>query len=258
MAELLEERILEVGPEKVAAFLAEPISGASLGAVVPDEAYWLRVREICDRYGVLLVADEVLVGLGRTGAWWALDHWGVKPDLLVSSKGTAGGYFPLGFVAAAHEDVQRVQDALVDFNHGGTFSHHAVGCAAGLATLRILEEEKLVERAAEVGARLGARLEEKLGRHPHVGEVRGKGMFWGVELVEDRESKRPYRREDKVAPRVHDAAFEAGLIVYYSQGCADGSRGDCVMVGPPFILSDDELELIVAGLARAVDEVTGA
>jgi adenosylmethionine-8-amino-7-oxononanoate aminotransferase len=255
MADLLEERILEVGAENVAAFLAEPISGASLGAVVPDDHYWPRVREICDRHGVLLIADEVLVGLGRTGAWWGLDHWGVKPDILVSSKGTAGGYMPLGLVAVESAEVDRIQTALGDFNHGGTFSHHAVAAAAGLATLEILEREKLVERSAELGAKLGARLKQRFARHPHVGDVRGRGMFWALELVERIEDKHTFEAARKIAPKVHAAAFERGLIVYYSQGCADGTRGDLVMVGPPFVLGEDEIELIVEGLAAALDDV---
>lgn len=151
LADRLEESILAYGPENVAGFIAEPISGASLGAVVPPDDYWPRIREICDQYGVLLIADEVLVGMGRTGTWWALNHWNVKPDILITSKGTAAGYFPLGFIAASNEDVDLVFRKLGDFNHGGTFSHHAVGAAAGLATLRILQREKLVENAAELG-----------------------------------------------------------------------------------------------------------
>ncbi len=131
LAERLEETIQAFGPENVAAFIAEPISGASLGAAVPPDDYWPIVRAICDRYGVLLIADEVLVGLGRTGTWWAIDHWDVVPDILVTSKGTAGGYFPLGFVAAKGDDVELLRQKLGDFNHGGTFSHHAVGAAAG-------------------------------------------------------------------------------------------------------------------------------
>jgi len=256
MAQLVEDKILEVGASRVAAFLAEPISGASLGAVVPDDDYWPRIREICDRHGVLLIADEVLVGLGRTGRWWAIERWGVTPDLLVASKGTAGGYFPLGFVAATHDDVETVRRVLGDFNHGGTFSHHAVGAAAGLATLRILREEGLVENARRMGALLGERLRATLSDHPHVGEIRGEGLFWGVELVADRETKEPFARERHVAASVHEAAFSDGLIVYYSQGCADGVRGDVVMLGPPFIVTAEQIEEIVQKLVAAIDRIT--
>lgn len=256
LARELEEKILEVGPARVAAFLAEPISGASLGAAVPDDEYWPRVREVCDRHGVLLIADEVLVGLGRTGRWWALERWGVKPDLLVASKGTAGGYFPLGFVAARHDDVELLRTKLGDFNHGGTFSHHAIGAAAGLATLRLLKEERLVERARDMGEVLGAALRDALADHPHVGDIRGDGLFYGVELVRERESKEPFEASAQVAWRVHESAFEDGLIVYYSQGCADGARGDVVMVGPPFILERAHVDEICEKLARAVDRIT--
>lgn len=256
LARQLEEKLLELGPSRVAAFLAEPISGASLGAAIPDEEYWPRVREVCDRYGVLLVADEVLVGLGRTGRWWALERWGVKPDILVASKGTAGGYFPLGFVAARHEDVELVRQKLGDFNHGGTFSHHAVGAAAGLATLRILQREKLVERARDMGEVLGAALREALSDHPHVGDIRGEGLFYGLELVRDRASKEPFEAAAQVAWRVHEAAFEEGLVAYFSQGCADGARGDLTMVGPPYILEREHVDEIVEKLTRAIDRVT--
>lgn len=256
MAQLLEDQILKVGPERTAAFLAEPISGASLGAVVPDDEYWPRVREICDRYGVLLIADEVLVGFGRTGRWWALDRWGVKPDLLVASKGLAGGYFPLGFVAAEHDDVETLRSALGDFNHGGTFSHHAVAAAAGLATLRLLKSELLVENAHHMGDVLARALMSSLGDHPHVGEIRGDGLFRGIELVADRATKEPFPAAEQVAWRVHEAAFEDGLIVYYSQGCVDGTRGDVVMVGPPFVLTENHVEEITTKLTRAIDAVT--
>jgi adenosylmethionine-8-amino-7-oxononanoate aminotransferase len=256
LAGLVEQRILELGAARVAAFLAEPISGASLGAAVPDDGYWPRVREICDRHGVLLIADEVLVGLGRTGRWWALDRWGVRPDILVASKGTAGGYMPMGFVAAEHEDVEQLRLSLGDFNHGGTFSHHAVAAAAGLAVLRILRDEQLVVRARDMGELLDARLREELSDHPHVGDIRGDGLFRGVELVADRDSKRPFSAERHVAAGVHRAAFDDGLVVYYSQGCADGQSGDVVMVGPPFILEEDHVEEIVTRLRRAIDAVT--
>jgi adenosylmethionine-8-amino-7-oxononanoate aminotransferase len=257
MAALVEEQILTIGPERVAAFLAEPISGASLGAAAPDDDYWPAVRDICDRHGVLLIADEVLVGLGRTGRWWAIERWGVRPDLLVASKGTAGGYFPMGFVAAAHDDVELLRTTLGDFNHGGTFSHHAVGAAAGLATLEILQRERLVEAARERGALLGQRLEARLRAHPHVGDVRGEGMFWGVELVEDRATKAPFEAARHVAAAVHEAAFDRGVIVYYSQGCADGVRGDLAMVGPPFIIDEAQIDTVVDTLADAIDAVCG-
>jgi adenosylmethionine-8-amino-7-oxononanoate aminotransferase len=257
-ADRLEEAILAHGRERVAAFLAEPISGASLGAVVPPDDYWPRIRAICDRYGVLLIADEVLVGLGRTGRWWGLDHWGVRPDILVTSKGTAGGYFPLGFIAAQGEDVDAIQRKLGDFNHGGTFSHHAVGAAAGLATLRILQEEGLVENSAVMGEYLGQRLRHALGEHPHVGEIRGRGLFWGIELVQERASKTPFPVKQHVAWEIWRRAFDLGLVVYYSQGCADGVNGDVIMLGPPLIINQAQVDEMVALLVAAITAELGS
>lgn len=178
--------------ENTAAFLAEPISGAGLGAIVPPDDYLLAIRAICDKYGVLLIADEVLVGMGRTGKWWGIDHWQVRPDIMVTSKGLAGGYFPLGFVAAKTEDVELIRQKLGDWNHGGTFSHHPVGCAAALATLHIMQQEKLVENSATLGQKLGQMLQAALGSHPNVGDIRGRGLFWAVEFVQDKASKRHF------------------------------------------------------------------
>ncbi|MCP4360304.1 MAG: aminotransferase class III-fold pyridoxal phosphate-dependent enzyme, partial [Chloroflexi bacterium] len=235
-ADRLETSILQLGPENVAAFLAEPISGAGLGAIVPPDDYWPRIRQICDRYGVLLIVDEVLVGMGRTGKWWGIDHWPVQPDILVASKGAAGGYFPFGFIAAKHADVEQIRQTLGDWNHGGTFSHHAVGCAAALATLCIIQQEELIANAAYMGNLLGQQLHAALADQPHVGDIRGRGLFWGVELVADKESKQPFPAQNHLAWNIHKRAFDLGLICYYSQGCADGTNGDVVMLGPPLIV----------------------
>ncbi|MCI0580586.1 MAG: aminotransferase class III-fold pyridoxal phosphate-dependent enzyme [Chloroflexi bacterium] len=248
----LEETILACGPDKVAAFIAEPISGASLGAVTPPNDYWPCIRRICDDYGVLLIADEVLTGFGRTGKWWGVDHWDVQPDIMVASKGIAGGYFPFGFIAARGDDVEQIRRSLGDFNHGGTFSHHAVGAAAALATLHILQEEKLVEHAARLGALLGARLQATLGDHPHVGDIRGRGLFWAIEWVKDRETKEPFPVKEGLAWKIWQRAFDLGLIVYYSQGCADGVNGDLTMIGPPLIITEEQVEELVSLLAMAV------
>lgn len=257
LAGQLEETIRAYGEHQVAAFIAEPISGASLGAVVPPDTYWPAIREICDRYGVLLIADEVLVGMGRTGRWWGLDHWNVRPDILVTSKGTASGYFPLGFIAAQARDVEAIRTRLGDFNHGGTYSHHAVGAAAGLATLRILQDEGLVERSGTMGQYLGNLLRDHFGDHPHVGDIRGRGLFWGLELVADRATREPFPAQDKLAQRVWQTAFADGLIIYYSQGCADGKNGDILMLGPPFIINEAQCEEMVECLAGALTSVCG-
>ncbi len=253
-ASRLEEAILEHGPENVAAFIAEPISGASLGAAIPPADYWPIIRQICDRYGVLLISDDVLVGFGRTGKWWGLDHWDTVPDIMVTSKGAAGGYFPLGFITSNGVDVALIHDTLGDFNHGGTFSHHAVGAAAGLATLKIIIEEKLVANSARVGTLLGSMIQAALGDHPNVGDVRGRGLLWALELVQDRDSKEPFPANQRVAWRIWQRAFDLGLVLYYSQGCADGRNGDLILIGPPLITTEEELNEIVPLLARAVEE----
>ncbi len=257
LADRLEESILAYGPENVAGFIAEPISGASLGAVVPPDDYWPRIREICDQYGVLLIADEVLVGMGRTGTWWALNHWNVKPDILITSKGTAAGYFPLGFIAASNEDVDLVFRKLGDFNHGGTFSHHAVGAAAGLATLRILQREKLVENAAELGPYVNKKLHHTFAHHPQIGDIRGRGLFWGLEIVQDRATKTPFPLKAKTAWHIAERAFELGLIIYYSQGCADGASGDVIMLGPPLTINKAQIDEIITILDQTITEIVG-
>lgn len=254
LADRLEETILAYGAETISAFIAEPISGASLGAVVPPDDYWPRIREICDKYDVLLIADEVLVGMGRTGKWWGVNHWDIEPDILVTSKGLAGGYFPLGFVAAKNEHVELIRQQLGDWNHGGTFSHHAVGCAAGLATLHIMHNENLVANSARMGELLGQKLQAALGEHPHIGEIRGKGLFWGLEFVQDRETKEPFPVERHLAWDIWQQAFALGLIVYYSQGCVDGRNGDLIMLGPPLIITESQLDEMVALLTQAIDQ----
>jgi adenosylmethionine-8-amino-7-oxononanoate aminotransferase len=252
-ASRLEETIQQSGPHRVAAFIAEPISGASLGSVIPPPDYWPIIRQICDHYGILLIADEVLVGFGRTGKWWGLDHWDVVPDIMVSSKGAAGGYFPLGLIAAKGDDVETVRQQLGDFNHGGTFSHHAVGAAAGLATLRILQNEGLVENAARQGILLGAKLRAALGDHRHVGDIRGRGLFWAIEFVQDRDSKMPFPAKQHVAWDLWQKVFDMGLVVYYSQGCADGVNGDLIMVGPPLVINERQIDDLVAILSAAIE-----
>lgn len=255
LADRLEEALLAYGPSNVAAFIAEPISGASLGAVAPPDDYWQHIRRICDKYGVLLISDDVLVGMGRTGRWWGLEHWDVLPDILVASKGTAGGYAPHGFIATRHDDVELIRTKLGDFNHGGTFSHHPVANAAALATLRIMQRENLVAHAAQMGEVIGRKLTAALADHPHVGDIRGRGCFWGIELVQDRATRDPFPAARHVAWDIFQAAFARGLIVYYSQGCADGQNGDVIMVGPPLIITEAQVDELVATLTDAVHAV---
>lgn len=255
LANLLEQSILEHGKENIAAFIAEPISGAGLGACIPPNDYWTAIRDICNRHGVLLIVDEVFVGLGRTGTWWGINHWDVEPDILVTSKGAAGGYFPLGFIAAKNSDVEQIYQTLGDFNHGGTFSHHAVGAAAGLATLNILQDENLVKNSGNMGQILGKMLQDAFGEHPNVGDIRGRGLFWTLEIVQDRETKKTFPAEKHMAQKIWQSSFERGLVHYYSQGCADGQNGDLVLIGPPLIVDETQLEAIVQILGEVIEAV---
>jgi adenosylmethionine-8-amino-7-oxononanoate aminotransferase len=254
-ADELDSAIRELGPETVAAFIAEPIVGATLGAAVPPDDYWPAVREVCDRYGVLLVADEVMTGFGRTGAWFGLDHWSVRADVLVAGKGAASGYWPLGLCAARSEIYETVRGA-GGFVHGFTASHHVVGAAAGRAVLRRLREDKLVEASNAKGDLLMKTLRDALDQHPRVGDIRGLGLMVGIEFVRGRDTKAPLPREDRLAERLTQAAGDRGLLVYPSTGCADGTAGDLVMLGPPFVITESEIAEVVERLASAVQAVT--
>jgi adenosylmethionine-8-amino-7-oxononanoate aminotransferase len=252
-AEALERAILEAGPETVAAFVAEPVAGAALGAAVPPDDYWPAVVQVCRRHGVLVIADEVMTGFGRTGRWFGCDHWEVRPDILVCAKGAASGYWPLGLAVASG----RVHDTIAahGFTHGFTYSHHVVGAAAGRAVLRVLRERNLVTAAETQGKRLRAGLEERLGGHRAVGDVRGLGLMLAVELVADPATRVPFPRAERVTERVVAAARVRGLLVYSSTGCADGHDGDLVMLGPPLVISDAEVDEAVAVLGAAIEEV---
>jgi adenosylmethionine-8-amino-7-oxononanoate aminotransferase len=248
----LERTITREGPGTVAAFVAEPIVGATLGAVAPPDDYWPAVAEICRRHGVLLVADEVMTGFGRTGRWFGLDHWGIRPDLLVAAKGATSGYWPFGFVAASGE----IHDAVTSagpFVHGFTYSHQPVAAAVAREVLRILEVEDLVAASATKGATLHARLEARLGDHPAVGDIRGRGLLLGVELVRDRATREAYPRAARLVETVLRIARAQGLLLYSGTGNANGVDGDVVVIGPPFVVTDEEIGRIADGLAGALD-----
>jgi len=237
----LEAVILREGPETVAAYIAEPIIGASAGAAVPPEDYARRAREICDRHGVLYVADEVMTGFGRTGRWFATEWSGVVPDIMTCGKGMSGGYMPVGAVLAGERVASALTRSPGGFVHGFTFSHNPVTAAACLATLDVLENEGLVERAAVMGEKAMARL-RALGAHPHVGDVRGRGLMIGVELVADKESRRPFPRAEGRAEALGAEAFRRGLVTYPGGGGASGRDGDVVMLAPPFVVTEAELD----------------
>ncbi|MGD0019448.1 MAG: aminotransferase class III-fold pyridoxal phosphate-dependent enzyme [Candidatus Limnocylindrales bacterium] len=248
----LEAAIAEAGPGRVAAFVAEPIVGATLAAVAPPDDYWPAIAEVCRRHGVLLVADEVMTGFGRTGRWFGMDHWGVRADVMAAAKGVAGGYFPLGLAVASGEVYETITTG-AGFVHGFTYSHSPVGAAVALEVLRILETEKLVEASAVKGKRLLTLVGERLGSHPNVGDVRGRGLLVGVELVADRATRRSFPRSAHLIEGVMEHARDAGLLLYHGTGNADGTNGDTVLLGPPFVVADDELVTIADRLAGAVE-----
>ncbi|HEX6105307.1 MAG TPA: aspartate aminotransferase family protein [Gemmatimonadales bacterium] len=249
--EAVESAILHEGPDTVAALIGEPVGGSSTGASVPQPAYWRRVREVCDRHEVLLVADEVLTGAGRTGTWSALEPYGVVPDILTLGKGIAGGYVPLSAVVAP----RRITDVLArgsgSLLHAQTFSHHPVLCAAGVATLRYLREHRLIERCRRLGTVLHERL-ERLRELPLVGDLRGRGLLAGIEFVADPATGEPLPRAAQFAETFTAAALEAGLVVWPNVGHADGARGDLAMLAPPFVVSEEEIEEMVDLFSRAL------
>ena len=254
-ARQLETAILEEGPENVAGFVAEPVGGATLGAVVPPEGYWPLIRQICDRYGLMLIADEVLTGFGRTGTWFAMEQLGARADVMTMAKGATGGYFPLSITAMKGEDVETVRRVHGDFNHGGTFSHHAVGAAAALATLDLLEGRDLVSQAAAMGAHLGRELRGALEDLPAVGDVRGIGMLWAVEFVADRATREPFPAQVHFVDRVCARCMQMGVLFYPGHGSVDGQRGDHLMVAPPFVVTEAEVAAIIDVLRRAILDV---
>lgn len=253
LAAELERAFEAAEPGTVAAFVAEPIVGATLAAAVPPEDYWPKIAEVCRRHGVLLIADEVMTGFGRTGRWFGVEHWGIRPDIVVGAKGGTSGYVPFGLVAASGHVHDTVLSEPPGYVHGFTYSHHAVGAAAAAEVLRILEGEQLVEASAAKGERLQALLVERLGGHPNVGEVRGRGLLRGIELVADRETRRPFPRADRVTENVLRAARDQGVLLYSGTGLADGTNGDAIVLGPPFVITDDELVQLADGVAAAID-----
>jgi len=249
---VLEEAITRLGAENVAAFIAEPVGGSSTGGSTPRPEYFKLVREICDRHDVLFVADEVLVGVGRTGTWWAIEPYGVAPDIMTFGKGVSGGYAALSGIAVPARIVDAIAEGSGNFMHAQTFSHHPVACAAGVATMRYLKEHRLVERCARMGRVLHERL-RPLADLPHVGDVRGRGLLAGIEFVDDKASRAPLPRSAKFAEKFAEAALDAGLTVWPNVGHADGTNGDLVMVAPPFIIEEHEIDEIVSRLTVALE-----
>ncbi len=252
-ADALEEAILREGPETVAAFIAEPVVGATAGAVPAVAGYLTRIREICDRHGVLLILDEVMCGMGRTGTLYACTQDGISPDILTSAKGLGAGYQPVGAMLASGEIFEAIRRGSGAFQHGHTYMGHPLACAAALAVQERLLDDGLLARVPAKGAALRHRLERHFAGHPHVGDIRGRGLFLGLELVADRATKAPFDPALKVHARVKAAAMARGLICYPAGGTLDGQRGDHILVAPPFILSDKDSRTIVERLGAAVD-----
>ena len=252
-AQALEDKIQELGAETVMAFIAEPVVGATAGAVPAVPGYLKRVREICDRHGVLLILDEVMCGMGRTGTLHACTQDGVAPDLMTIAKGLGGGYQPIGAVLLSRAIFGAFANGSGLFQHGHTYIGHPMACAAALAVQRVIERDGLLENVRTMGERLRSLLAARLGAHAHVGDLRGRGLFLGLEIVEDRATKAPFDPALKLHARIKQAAMARGLMVYPAGGTIDGARGDHVLVAPPFIVDDQDLDRIVDRLGAALD-----
>ncbi|CAN7643534.1 aspartate aminotransferase family protein [Bosea sp. LjRoot9] len=253
VADELEAKILELGPDTVAAFVAETVVGATLGAATPAPGYFKRIREICDRHGVLLILDEVMCGMGRTGTLHACEQEGIAPDLMAIAKGLGAGYAPIGAMLASGRIVEAIRQGSGAFPHSQTYNGHPLACATALAVQKVIERDDLLANVRLQGAHLERRLKERFGNHHHVGDVRGRGHFWGIELVADRASKTPFEASLKLNARVKQAAMARGLMVYPMGGTADGTSGDHVLLAPPFIADAAVMDMIVERLGEAVD-----
>ncbi len=254
VANELEEELLEVGPGKVASFIAETVVGATLGAVAPVPGYLRRVREICDRYGIHLILDEVMCGTGRTGTFMAYEQEDVVPDIVTMAKGLAAGYQPVGALLCKPEIVKTIRDGTGFFQHGHTFMGHATAVAASLATLTAIKEERLLDNIALRGKEIRAGLRSALGEHQNVGDIRGRGLFIGVEFVANRESKEPFDPAEKTHNQIQRAAMSNGLLCYGMGGTIDGQRGDHILLAPPYTLNVEEQQELIEKFVASVNQ----
>lgn len=253
-ADELERTILYEGPESIAGFIAEPIIGATAGAVVPRNGYWQKIREICDRYDVKLIADEVMTGIGRTGKNFGIDHWEVVPDVIIAAKGLSSGYTPLGAVIVHDHIYRTIRDRSGIFIHGHTYGQNPLSTAVGAAVLRHIEKHNLIEKSRDGGRYLLDRLESLLDSNM-VGDVRGLGLFAGIEFVRDKLRKEPFHPDRKIAMRIAREAFKRGLITYPGSGGVDGLKGDHILLAPPFIIEKYQIDEMVSILAEAIKTV---
>jgi adenosylmethionine-8-amino-7-oxononanoate aminotransferase len=257
LAQELEAKINELGGENVIAFIAETVVGATLGAAPPVPGYFKRVREICDRHGILLILDEVMCGMGRTGTLHACEQEGIAPDLMAIAKGLGGGFMPIGALMISDTIYKTIADGSRVFQHSHTYTGHPLACAAALAVLTVIRRDNLLQNVRDQGARLTRRLQERFGNHPFVGDVRGRGLFQGVELVADRGTKEPFDPARKIHAKVKQEAMARGLMTYPMGGTVDGVRGDHILLAPPFIINGDAIDTIVERLGEAIDAATG-
>jgi adenosylmethionine-8-amino-7-oxononanoate aminotransferase len=249
----LEMTIERLGPDQVAAFIAEPIVGASGGCLVPAPGYFQRIREICDRFGVLFIADEIMCGMGRTGSLFASEQEGVAPDMIAVAKGLGAGYQPIGAVLVSGNIVHAIETGSGSLQQGHTYLGHPVACATALAVQETIEEDDLLSNVRGMGRLLRARLHEAFGQHPRVGDIRGRGLFWALELVDDRATKAPFDPRLSVHARVKREAMTRGLICYPSGGTADGTAGDHVLLAPPYIIDESHVDEMTRILLEAID-----
>jgi adenosylmethionine-8-amino-7-oxononanoate aminotransferase len=254
----LEAEILRLGPKTAMAFIAETVVGATTGAVPPVPGYLGRIREICDRHDVVLILDEVMCGAGRTGSFLACEQEDVVPDIVTLAKGLAAGYQPIGAVLCSDKIYAAFAEGSGAFVNGHTYSAHAIACAAALAVQDVIRDEGLLDRVRAAGMRLRGRLAERFGQHRHVGDVRGRGLLMAIELVADRETKTPFEPALRLSARIKAEAFERGLLVYPGAGTVDGQKGDHVLLAPPYIVTDAQIDAIVDRLGEAVDAATAA
>jgi adenosylmethionine-8-amino-7-oxononanoate aminotransferase len=252
-AQALEDAIEQHGADNIAAFMAETVVGATMGAVPPAGDYFRKIRDICDRHDILLILDEVMAGCGRTGTYYSFEYHGIQPDITTVAKGLGGGYQPIGAAIAR----RRIHDTIVDhfgsFYHGHTYIGHATACAAALAVAHVVYEDELLENVNRIGASLQAELQSAFAEHPDIGDIRGRGMLLGIELVRDRADKTP--ADPALAPRIKDVAMQEGLIIYPGGGTADGRNGAHILLAPPFIYEPAHVDELVTKLARVMDRV---
>ena len=250
-ANALEDEILRLGPDKVMAFIAETVVGATLGAVPAVDGYFKRIREICDRYDVLLILDEVMCGMGRTGTLFAYEAEDIQPDIVTIAKGLGAGYQPIGAFLCSDHLYQTIADGSGFFQHGHTYLGHPTACAAAYAVVQKMTQKNLPARVQMMGAKLRQALQDAFGQHPHIGDIRGRGLLLGLEFVQDREQKTPFEPHMSINRKIKAAAFEAGLICYPMGGTIDGKSGDHLLLAPPFILDDKHIDEIITKLSTA-------